>query len=1171
MRIYLDTNISDFLKSNSQGQNDPSFETESFYNSIDVLCEGPIEGFVNYDGQTVNYVNINNATTIGQGVYYNDTPVIDPKSNLYNFSQNSFLASFGEQTKNVSLYSQAIYEYKTRIYDIPSAIVQQNKLNDPTIYSGGKIGFDISTFSSLSNIAGSINEINKKKKNFSTVVSHPISNKYSEEFDFNISLDNLYNIDNNNVVGGAVSFVIQAQNLSTGVDYYLYFNGVFVAKGGAIILPFKIEVESIDKTVDPFPSIIINVYSVRGSVLSSTNQFRSISLDSVVEYIKYPFSFPYSAVTYNTISSRHFNSIPTRSYDCKLLKIRVPDNYDAEAREYIDNWSGNFNKSLKWTNNPAWIFYDLCSNGRYGMARGQINETDLDKWQFLTLSKYCDELIKTNSRTKFSSVSFTFDNTLQYGQADYNTISFTTSLSISEIQERYPIGSIIYLYDIKNNLGEEIAYNYKKVICSVSFFGNIVKIKLCNDFGPRKVLEQDLQGDLFLALNDYLQINPNANVENKIKLYILKYFIGDPSLGLSYFSNDTEISRLYMSRKIFPASLNVESGYCVAKHDDFSEFLEPRFSCNVIINNQNEGLKTLTDLSSIFRGIFYFKNGLLSLTSDVLQSPVYIFSNSNVKDGLFTYASSDLNTSFSVVKVPYLDKYDKFKDKIVYVEDQELIRKFGIIEKEVLSFGTTSRSEAQRIGKWYLATGKLESEVVGFSTGIEATLLQIGNVIRISDTLKNASVIYGKIINLDFKDNYIYIDREVPENYLGKNIKIFSVINNKPSELNFSIYEIDNANLRLKIISERYFSWQIVAGIISSNNNKILSADSSLSAAWNKKAFSNQYFIDNCQISFKVGDVSSQTSIGLSEVNDINTSYTDITYRFRFNGSDFVIESNGSSVYSATGVVSISDIFKITYDSQYIRYYRNNELLASTQRTVGDKLYGVVALNGAYASITDLYLTHFPDNIYGQYSKLRSGSTFSIYINDTDSEYDLFKIISINEVSSNEYAVSAMRYQQEKFDIIEKNQYIDKNQNKEKQIVFSSEKNINELFSSSEISSCLSISTINYVGAVSRDFDFSFLIEGETLNGDYLNNKYEYMTIDFESLFDILLISRGIAFLSGLMCIINRNGKSLTFNVYNNKQQTITVFLGETQLGNASYKTTVDFYAFDSNDKIINV
>ena len=1184
MIILLDTNIKDFLNQNSQAASKPSFETESFYNSVDVLCEGPIEGFVNYQGQTVNYININNPTTIGQGLYYNDTPVIDPKTNLYNFTQSSFLASFGEQTKNCSIFSQAVYEYKTRIYDIPKAIVtdQANNIEEPVPFkpanSNNQTGFELQTFSSLTVQANSLNEKYKKYKNFSTIVSHSVQNKYSENFDFNISLDTLYSIKNNDTTAGPVSFVIEAQNLSTGIDYYLYFNGSFVAKGGAIILPFRIEVEPVDKSINNFPTININVYSVRGSVSSSTDQFRTISLDSVVEYIKYPFSFPYSAVTFNTISSRHFNAIPTRSYDCKLLKIRVPDNYDGEAREYSGNWSGNFNKSLKWTDNPAWIFYDLCTNGRYGMAKGQIDENDLNKWQFLTLSKYCDELVKTNSRTKFTSDLFYFDNDLEYGEEDFNTITFSTSLTESQINERYPVGSVIYLYDVRNELDESIDYNYKKLICSVSLTSGVAKLKLCNDFGPRKILEQDLRGQLFMALTGYLNNNPNQNIENKIKLYILKYFIGDNSLGLPYFSQDTEVSKSHMKKKIFDTSLKVLKGYCVAKHDEYPEFLEPRFSCNVLINSENEGLKTLTDLASIFRGIFYFRNGLLNLTSDVKQKSVYIFTNSNVKQGLFTYASSDLNTSFSVAKVPYLDRNDKFKDKIVYVEDQDLIRKFGIVEKEILSFGVTSRSEAQRIGKWYLATGKLESEIVGFVTGIEATLLQIGNVIRISDSLKNASIIYGKITALDFKNNYLYIDREVDSSSLGKNIKIFSVIDNNPIESDFTVLEVDNLNLRLKITSYPYMSWLVMDKITVSNEGKTLTSGGSVNV-FDKKAYTNISFIDNCQISYSSPDAfNDQNVVGLSLINNPTLDETDINYGFQIVGATtsatLSVIQNGTPQSLAPEYQSVvgTDVMRITYDGEYVRYYKNDVLVyGPVARAKGGELHGVVAMKVINAKITNLYFSKYPAPTYGKYSELRSGANFSIYVNDSDSQFDLFKIISINEVSSNEYAISAMRYQEEKFKIIENNEYVDAKQDKLKQIVFSSDNEIEELFTDNEISSSLKIDPINYVDAVATDFDYSFIVENESLNGDYLNNKYEYITINFKNLFDILLIVKGVSNLYGLMCIINRNGKSLTFNVLQNQENLIKIFLGETQQGNVSYKTTVDFYAFDSNYRIINV
>jgi hypothetical protein len=163
-----------------------------------------------------------------------------------------------------------------------------------------------------------------------------------------------------------------------------------------------------------------------------------------------------------------------------------------------------------------------------------------------------------------------------------------------------------------------------------------------------------------------------------------------------------------------------------------------------------------------------------------------------------------------------------------------------------------------------------------------------------------------------------------------------------------------------------------------------------------------------------------------------------------------------------------------------------------------------------------------------------------------------------------------MRYEEEKFNIIEKNTYVDKSQNETKQIVFSTENVINEIFSDAEVSLSIKNSSLNYVTATSSSFDYSFDIEEEVLNEDYFNAKYESLRIDFKFLFSILN-NRGAGSVFGIMCVINRNGKTLTFNVLKSNQSIIDVFLGESRTGNAVYKTTLDFYAFDINYKIINV
>jgi hypothetical protein len=1181
MKIQFSKNFEKILKESSAYQ---AFETESFYDSLDLISEGPIEGLVNSDGQTLNYIDLgfNDINSLSYGVYYNDVVVRDKKTNLYNFTSSSIDFTVGNQIKNSVSECKAIYEYKTKLYDISFGayrLAAKENLTLPVEIPPEKTNVKITNDFFASSSMNATQQGYAKYRNYSRPFSHYIKNKYCTSVDVNIGVDSLFSVDDKgNTLPLGITFIINVSNLTQREDFYFLFNSCFVAKGGTVVLPFNITIEDIDKKSSLFPELVINIYSLRsrlGSDSESLNKTRSFYVDSVTEKIDYPFSYPYSVLCKNKISSKHFNAIPVRSYDCKLLKIQIPDNYDGEIREYDGDWSGSFGRTLKWTNNPAWIFYDLCTNSRYGMARGQLNESDLNKWQLLTLSKYCDELIVTNVSTKYEPDIFYFNNDLKYGDDNFNTVTFSTTQTEAQIQEKYPFGYTLYLYDIKNESAESINVNYKKVILSATVSNGTATLKLCNDFGPRKVLENDLDGNLFKAILNYVQ-NSTLNVEDKIKSYIAGYFSGSVIGSLPYSSEDQRVSISYTSKPIFDNSLNIKYGYCVAKHPDYKEFLENRFSCNLVLNSENEGLKALTDLSSIFRGIFYFKNGLLNLTTDVLQDPIYIFTNSNVKDGLFSYSSGDLNNIFTVAKVTYSDKTDNFKDKIIYVEDSQMIKKFGIVEKEILGLGITSKTEAQRVGKWYLATGKLESEIVNFITGFEASVLQIGNVVRISDSLKTASVVYGKVTSLDFKNQYIYIDREVPENCLGQVIKIFSIINNKPLELNFSVSEVDNSNLRLKIINSTFTSWNVVSNIIVSDTNRTLTASSTSGSSWNKKAFTNQSHIDNCQISFKFSSIVKYASCGISQISETYAgpspaSYSDVNYSFVCKNTSLLsIYENGTQVGSDISPVSIDDVLQITYDGENVKYYQNKTLLRTVARSKGAPLYGVVALFEADAQINSIYFSRFPEISYGAFSSLRSDANFAVYLNENDSDHDLYRIVNINEASSNEYAVTAMKYSKEKFNIIEKNEYVDNIQNNKKQVVFSTDNEINEAFDDTIISLAIKIAPISYVSSINHVYDYSFYVENEVLNKQYYDNAYEELTIDFNFLFSYLQ-NIGSTNVFGLMCIIKRNGKTLNFNILRDGATKVNIFLGETPVGDITSKTNLDFYAFDSNYKLINV
>lgn len=85
-------------------------------------------------------------------------------------------------------------------------------------------------------------------------------------------------------------------------------------------------------------------------------------VDSYTEVIESKLRYPNSALVALRVDASQFSAIPRRSYDMKLLRIRVPSNYDAQSRVYSGIWDGSF--KVAWSDNPAWCFYDLVTNPR---------------------------------------------------------------------------------------------------------------------------------------------------------------------------------------------------------------------------------------------------------------------------------------------------------------------------------------------------------------------------------------------------------------------------------------------------------------------------------------------------------------------------------------------------------------------------------------------------------------------------------------------------------------------------------------------------------------------------------------------------------------------------------------------------------------------------------------
>ena len=331
-----------------------------------------------------------------------------------------------------------------------------------------------------------------------------------------------------------------------------------------------------------------------------------IQLNKVTEIIDVPLPYPFSAIIGTKLDSRSFSSIPRRTYDCKLKQVKVPSNYypvrdDGADKRYYNNstefnrttkkdklvyrgdWDGRFKARLEWTDNPAWILYDLLTNYRYGMG-AHLDVSDINKWQLYKIGRFCDAV---------------------------------------------------------------------------------------DDDG--------------------------------------------------YFEGVT----------------------------DGRGGTEPRFSSNIVFDKGQKIFDAITTIAALFRGRVFFGNSEINFVDDRPRTPVNLFTNDSVKDGLFFYSNNRRDEQFNCIEVGFRDRFDNFVPKIEVVEDEESIKEKGIFKKKIEGVGITSRAMARRVAQHQIFSKIKENQQIAFTAGLETLLCQPGDLVFIEDDLKTNLQNYGKVLAVD--------------------------------------------------------------------------------------------------------------------------------------------------------------------------------------------------------------------------------------------------------------------------------------------------------------------------------------------------------------------------------------------------------------------------------------
>lgn len=209
--------------------------------------------------------------------------------------------------------------------------------------------------------------------------------------------------------------------------------------------------------------------------------------------------------------------------------------------------------------------------------------------------------------------------------------------------------------------------------------------------------------------------------------------ITSPRYGLGEFVQESQVDKW---------ALYSIAQYCDELVPDGFGGTEPRFTCNLYLQAQEEAYRVVANMASIFRAVAFWSAGAITAVQDAPADPIALFTQSNIIGGEFSYTGSSGKARHTVALITWNDPADMYRQKVEYVEDQAGIARYGVTQTQVVAIGCTSRGQAHRVGKWLLYSERLETETVTFRTGLDGCSLYPGAVISTHDSSR-AGVRWG--------------------------------------------------------------------------------------------------------------------------------------------------------------------------------------------------------------------------------------------------------------------------------------------------------------------------------------------------------------------------------------------------------------------------------------------
>lgn len=220
--------------------------------------------------------------------------------------------------------------------------------------------------------------------------------------------------------------------------------------------------------------------------------------------------------------------------------------------------------------------------------------------------------------------------------------------------------------------------------------------------------------------------------------------------------------RFGLGNRLTAANIDKWTLYQVAQYCDQSvpdgkggSGTEPRYTCNVYIQDRNDAYTVLRDFAAIFRGMTYWGDDQIVALADMPRDVDFTYTHANVVDGKFVYSSSTTKSRYTNALVSWSDPANGYADAMEPVFEQELVARYGFNQLEITAIGCTRQSEANRKGRWGILTNN-KDRIVTFDVGLDGNIPQPGYIIAVSDRNLSGrdlggrlSAVNGRVLKLD--------------------------------------------------------------------------------------------------------------------------------------------------------------------------------------------------------------------------------------------------------------------------------------------------------------------------------------------------------------------------------------------------------------------------------------